>query len=330
VTRSQVLCFTLEWPLTDGAIKDGFASAPVERSGVEEAFLGPARANGIEPEEISAAEAVELVATGAARCAEAELGPTREALLATSLFLRAAGRADAEELLEPLVGLPDLAETIDELLAEEPDEDALRAEVDELVDELGAWCDDQGFEDELRSRVVYAGGCMGDFRAFYCDGRVAAWNPVDLEAFLFDFVPRKVGLDDEDVGRFPGAVAEVLRFLGETGRLDSRQAGDLGGLALAARDEFVEAATDPSSWGLAKGMFAAMTAAGVDPTDDDAVQAWIDMFNSQPREERERLMPALGDLPLPAGPPQGPSGAKRKAAKAKKAQRQARKRSRGR
>lgn len=326
IARSQVLCFTLEWPLTDGGIKDGFASAPVESEQVEAEFLTPVRAQGIGPAEIRPTAAIELVATGAARCAEASLGPTGSALLAATLLLRGAGRIDADELIEPLPGLPSLEEFIDEIVAGDGDDEALRVEVDALVAALDDWCGEQGLDSARRDLVCYAGGCMADFRAHYVDGDVANWSAADLEVFLLDFAPRKVGLEPEDVERFPDAVADVLRFLGETGRLRRRLAGDLVTLALAARARFAEEAGDASNWGLAKGMVAAMSAAGVDPTDEAAVQAWIDAFNERPVEDRERLVPALGSLPRSeAG---GGGERKRKAARAKKAQRQARKRSR--
>lgn len=326
---SQMLCFTLEWPLTDGAIKDGFVSGPVETERVEADFLAPVRAGGIEPAEIRPAAAAELVATGAARCAEEGLGPTEDALLAVTLLLRAAGRTDADELIEPLPGLPSLEEFIDEVLegAEEDGEEALAAEVDNLVATVDGWCAGQGLDDARRELACYAGGCMADYRAHYVDGDLTGWTAADLEEFLLDYVPRKVSLEPESVERFPDAVVDVLRCLGDVGRLEPERAGGLATGVLELREEFVEEARDPSNWGLAKGMFAAMSMAGVDPTDGDAVQRWIDVFNGRPVEERERLVPALGSLPHAEAT--GGGNRKRKgAAKAKKAQRQARKRNR--
>lgn len=326
--RSQMLCFTLEWPLTDGALKDGFVSAPVEAEQIETDFLAPVRAEGVEPVELRPAAAVELVATGAARCAEEGLGPAEDALLAVTLLLRAAGRVDADELIEPLPGLPSLEEFIDEMLdeAEEDEEEALAAEIDQLVAAVDGWCAGRGYDERRRDLTCYAAGCMADFRAHYLDGDLAGWAAADLEEFLLDFVPRKVGLEPESVERFPDAVADVLRCLGGLGRLDPRLADELATAALDLREEFVAEARDPSNWGLAKGMFAAMSMAGVDPTDETAVQGWIDTFNGRPVEERERLVPALS-LPH-AGASGGGARRSKATAKAKKAQRQARRRNR--
>jgi hypothetical protein len=339
----QILGFTFEWPETDGAIKDAFATIMVAEGELERSVLEPAQGCGIEPEEISPEEAVEQVAVGARRCAEVGLGPGREAVLAINLLLRAGGRPDADELLEPLAGLPALADVLGDERSEEDahadlelDERAVRAEVDLLDAALDAWCTGRGFDEEWHELVTYVGRTMADFRAWYADGRVAGWSAVDLGEYLLEFVPRKVGIEDSHVELFPRAVAEVFRFLSATGRLEAVAAEDLGKAALEAADRFVAAARDPSNFGLAKAMTAAMLADGVDLADEAAVQGWIGGFNALPEEERHGRIPAFARprwsaLPLPAAPnpPARPAGGKRKtAAKGRRAQRQARKRNR--
>ena len=282
----QILGFTFEWPETGGAIKDAFATVTVEEDEIEQALLEPARKFGVQPEEISAAEAVERVAAGARRCAEVGFGPDGDALLAVGLVLRAAGRADADELLEPLVGLPSLADVLDDEEADnggpEPDDDALRAEIDRLDAALDAWCAGKGFDEEWRDLVTYVGHTMADFQAWYAGGDVADWNAVDLGEYLLDFVPRKVGIEDGHIERFPEAVAEVLGFLAATGRLEAEAAEQLRRAALTLTDRFVAAAREPSNFGLAKAMTAALLADGIDLTDEAAVQDWIAAFNLCP------------------------------------------------
>lgn len=343
VSGFQILGFTFEWPETDGAIKDAFATVTVEEGELESTLLEPAQEFGVEPEEISPQEAVEQVVDGASRCAEVGLGPGREALLAVNLLLRAGGRPDADELLEPLVGLPPLADVLGDERDEEGgdddlelDERALRAEVDVLDAALDAWCAGRGFNEEWHDLVTYVGHTMADFRVSYADGHVADWNAIDLGEYLLDFVPRKVGIEDSHIELFPEAVAEVFRFLSATGRLKAEAAEDLGKAALEAADRFVAAARDPSNFGLAKAMTTAMLGDGVDLADEAAVQSWIGGFNALPEEERHRRIPAFARpqwpalaLPLAPNPPAKPAGGKRKtAAKARKAQRQARRRNR--
>lgn len=339
----QILGFTLEWPETDGAIKDAFATVMVEEGELEGALVEPARECGIEPEEISPEEAIGQVVAGASRCAEVGFGPGRDALLAVNLLLRAGGRPDADELLEPLVGLPALADVLGDERDQEDrddhqelDERVLRAEVDRLDTALEAWCAGRGFNNEWQDLVTYVGHTMADFRALYADGHVADWNAIDLGEYLLDFVPRKVGIEDSHIELFPEAVAEVLRFLSATGRLEAEAAEDLGKAALEAANRFVAAARDPSNFGLAKAMTSAMLEDGVDLADEAAIQGWTAGFNALPEEERHRRIPAFARpqwpalaLPLAFNPPAKPAGGKRMtAAKARKAQRQARRRNR--
>jgi hypothetical protein len=334
----QVLGFTFEWPATGGAIKDAFAGTMLPGPELEQALLEPARAQGIDVEEVPVADAVERVAQGARRCAEVGFGPDREALPAVTLLLRAAGHPDADELAVPLAGLPALADVLDGVLDEEleepeRDEEELRAELDELAAALDDWCAGEGFDEEWRDLVCYAGGTMADFRAWYADGEPTAWSAVDIGEYLLDFVPRKVGIDDDHVERFPQAVAEVLRFLGATGRLEPEAAELLARTAIAASEEFVARATDPRNFGLAKAMTTAMLAAGVDPSDQRAVDGWIAAYNALPEEERHRRVPAFARpnfvAPAPPRPQAKPAAGKRKArAKAHKTQRQARRRNR--
>ena len=332
----QVFGFTFEWPATGGAIKDAFASTMLPESGLEQALLEPALAQGIEVEEIPVADAVARVAQGARRCAEVGFGPDREALPAVTLLLRASRSPEADELVAPLVGLPALSDVVDGIRGEEfgdaepeRNEETLHAELDQLAAALDAWCAGNGFDEEWHDLVSYASATMADFRAWYADGELTAWNAVDLGEYLLDFVPRKVGIEDEHVERFPQAVAEVLRFLGATGRLEPEAAKLLASSALAATDELVERAREPRNFGLAKAMTAAMLADGVDLSDERAVAGWIAAYNALPETEWHPRVPAFahGGFAAPSpNPPAKPASQQRKTAR--KTQRQARKRNR--
>ena len=174
---------------------------------------------------------------------------------------------------------------------------------------------------------------MADFRAWYADGDVADWNAIDLGEYLLDFVQRKVGIENDHVERFPDAVAEVFRFLSATGRLEAEAAEELGRAALELADQFVAAAREPSNFGLAKAMTTAMLADDVDLTDQSAIQSWIAAFNALPDEERHSRVPAFArpafvSPPDPKHPARSAGSKPKTAAKARKTQRQARKRNR--
>src|SRR5919201_2512732 len=231
----QILGFTQEWPETGGAIKDGFASGTEGADELDRILQETADLFGVNPIEIGPAEAVARIAAGARRGAECRLGPTSDALLAVNLLVRA-GERDAEEVLAALPGLPALADVIpswdeDDDENEAVDEDALEAEVEELLAALDAWCEDRNAAADWQSLVTFAGGSMAEFRLSYCATGPADWNAGDLHEYLLDYVPRKVTIAEEDIERFPLGVAEVLHFLGETGRLDAHEASDLAGRA---------------------------------------------------------------------------------------------------
>lgn len=331
----EVVGVTLEWPLTGGAIKDGLSGADIPERELEELLLDPFRKDGVEPEEISIDDAIDLVAAGAARNAESRLGPTADGLLAATLLLRAARRGDADELLEPLVSMPALADVLGDGLDkdDEPelDEEALGAEIELFDAALDGWCAGRGYDDDWAGLVTYAGHAMADFRARYGEDDPSVSESAALSEFLLDFAPRKLGFESGELERFPQAVAEVFRFLGATGQMPPDEADKLAEAALSAADQFVERAKDPQNFGLAKAMTTAMVEDGVDLSDQAAVNRWIADYNSLPQDERHRRVPAFARPSFfspSASTPQAVPRNRRSTSKARKAQRQARKRNR--
>ena len=115
------------------------------------------------------------------------------------------------------------------------------------------------------------------------------WSPIVVEFVLTDWFPRKFTLDDADIERLPVALRAWLQFTGtERGLSGSAIAG-----MLAAVDEFEpayrEAMHDPTRTGPAKSIATLLASEGVDLTDAEAVQNWIDAFNERPEDERVRL-----------------------------------------
>jgi len=63
-------------------------------------------------------------------------------------------------------------------------------------------------------------------------------------------------------------------------------------LLLQGRIDYL-AKPDPTRWRLAKRLYTAMRAAGVDFSDEDAMDAWVEAFNRRPPADRREV---LGDL----------------------------------
>ena len=107
------------------------------------------------------------------------------------------------------------------------------------------------------------------------------WSPIVVELCLTDWLPRKFTLDDADIERLPVVLRAWLRFTATERGLAGPSLAEM----LAAVDEFEpmyrEAMHDPAQAGPAKSIAALMMADGVDLTDAEAVQDWIDAFNER-------------------------------------------------
>ena len=115
------------------------------------------------------------------------------------------------------------------------------------------------------------------------------WSPIVVELVLTDWFPRKFTLDDADIERLPIALRAWLEFTATERGLSSSATAEM----LAAVDGFEpayrEAIDDPARADPAKSVAMLMATEGVDLTDAEAVQDWVDAFNDRPEEERTRL-----------------------------------------
>jgi hypothetical protein len=124
-------------------------------------------------------------------------------------------------------------------------------------------------------------------------GGLVDWRPADIKVFLLDYYPASGALtEEEELRDLPGRFDALLGWLVETGR------GARAPLE-AARDRlaeleprFLREATDPSRYGPAKSLVVGMQEAGVDPTDQDAVDDFVQEYNRR-----------LDEDPSPAAPP---------------------------
>jgi hypothetical protein len=102
-----------------------------------------------------------------------------------------------------------------------------------------------------------------------------------VEQFLLDFVPRKVSLSLGDMRELPAVVRAWVRFaLGRRG-LEERWIAETEAAVDTFARAFLERATDPASFGPAKGIFDEMLASGLDMDDPAAIQKWIHEYNER-------------------------------------------------
>lgn len=182
---------------------------------------------------------------------------------------------------------------------------------DALLERFEQWLGEQrptSRADEVEpAEMAGDAGIALDWKWSYGDGDLGRWHTGDVSEFLLAWCPRKLSVSQADCGSIPAALSSFMAFLEAEGLLapGSSSAASLAEAAAQMTDEFVVAMGDPSKFGLAKSMFSAASADGVDMTDPEDLQEWIAEFNARPIEERSQIIPdtAFAAPRRPALPP---------------------------
>jgi len=124
----------------------------------------------------------------------------------------------------------------------------------------------------------------------YSDGDPLRWSPIAVELFMIDFLPRKATLDAIEIRNLPAVLKAWVQFALLKRGLEERWVREVQTAVDRRTPEFRKEVTDPDSFGPAKAIGQAMMAEGIDLTDQDAVQDWIEEFNHRPFEERDEFL----------------------------------------
>jgi hypothetical protein len=188
-----------------------------------------------------------------------------------------------------------------DLLVDPEDDERFERVQDRLLTDFSAWVERRSAGAALRRSGDFVAGAMLHWKWGYADGLLGHWSSKDLDEFFLDYAPRKLPSDEELICDAPDCAAGLLGFLSESDLLTGDPLEELVSRCVSLRTEFAEAARDRSGWGPAKALVAQMQAEGVDPTDSGALDAWMQEFNSRPREERDRVIGSALDRQLAAG-----------------------------
>ena len=188
------------------------------------------------------------------------------------------------------------------------DEDGFLAVRQSLLARFDQWLRDERLLLDIGpAQVAGDAGLALDWKWSYSDGDLGLWRTTDVDEFLLDWCPRKLSVSQADSATIPAALAAFTAFLDDRGLLrpGSHSVAALTDAAKRRTDEFVMAMGDASQFGLAKSLFGAAAADGVDTTDPDDLQGWIAEFNARPEDDRRRIIPdtALTSTRRPALPP---------------------------
>ncbi len=120
-----------------------------------------------------------------------------------------------------------------------------------------------------------------DFACDYGAGDPLRWSPIAVEILMADWLPRKAILEPDEVAALPDALRAFVRFSARRKGL----AEDVFAETLAAVDmfapEFANGMKDERRAGPAKEIAMGLKAAGIDLSDEAAIQAWIDRRNRE-------------------------------------------------
>ena len=133
-------------------------------------------------------------------------------------------------------------------------------------------------------------------RCVYGAGDPLHWSPSVVDVFMLDYLPSGAALTEAETRAVPEVLSAWVRFALTKRGLEERWIVETQEAVQECAPEFQSAMEACENLDAAKAATDAMRAAGVDLSDQKAVDAWIADFNSRPLEERERFLEAYEDL----------------------------------
>jgi hypothetical protein len=181
-------------------------------------------------------------------------------------------------LLNRLEGLPepaDIAPT--EISAQERDG---------LVNDFIASDEGRDIEPVVAKDVVPA---LIDFKYEHSDGDPLRWSPIAVELVMADWLPRKIILESP-ASKAPDVIRSWVRYAGRRKGLGDDLVDETASAVERWEKNLIDAMDDPTKFGPGKAITKAMLDEGVDITDGDSVQRWLDEFNTLPPGARRSIL----------------------------------------
>jgi hypothetical protein len=120
-----------------------------------------------------------------------------------------------------------------------------------------------------------------DYAADYSDGRPLRWSPTVVELFMTDWLPRKVAHEPAFFDAVPAALRAWVCFAGRRRGIPEHAIQAVTAAVDEWADELVATSANRDAWGPAKALAAAMSEAGIDPGDEQAMDAFLDRLNAE-------------------------------------------------
>jgi hypothetical protein len=118
-----------------------------------------------------------------------------------------------------------------------------------------------------------------DFGADYNHGGPLRWSPVVVEIFMTSWLARKVTREVAFFTRVPEVLPDWVTYAGRRRGVPAAPLGEAVTEIKRCGKEMLNAVNDPEAWGPAKAFAVAALDAGVDLTDRDQVERFIERYN---------------------------------------------------
>jgi hypothetical protein len=133
------------------------------------------------------------------------------------------------------------------------------------------WRGDEDAEDVAQLAI--------DFGAGYNHGGPLRWSPVVVEIFMTSWLARKVTREPGFFERVPEVLCDWVKYAGRRQAVPAAPLREAVAAVGECGEEMVDAVNDPEAWGPAKIFASAALEAGVDLTDPDEVERFIERYN---------------------------------------------------
>lgn len=186
-------------------------------------------------------------------------------------------------------GVPILAEGY-ELFVDPEDPEAFERMCDAILGDFTDWLGERRSEDpDLIAAAPDIARAMLRWQSSF-EGTLAHWTVDDIEEFLLHEAPRSLPADEETVANVAEGVSAFITFLSGSELLGGDRLHELIAECEDLRTTAGERARDRSLWGPAKTMIEQMRSEGVELGDQEALDAWLEDFNSRDVAERDMIL----------------------------------------
>ena len=159
----------------------------------------------------------------------------------------------------------------------EKERDQLLAQFLDSDETVGLW--GSSSEDSRGDVIEQLAQHILAFSLDYVLGTPLRFSPVMVEIFCLDWAPGKVAIDGDGFRLLPDVLAAWIRFVGRRRGIPDEAIAEAVEVAYEYAPEMIELSQDPEEWGPAKILVLGIQQRGIDPTDQAALDEFVDEVN---------------------------------------------------